>query len=86
MEKSESRELALAVDIARQVVALRRARGFTQEMLAQRVGTRQSGIARLERGSRLPSLSLLQRVADALEARVDVTFRLGLTDTPRVRR
>lgn len=77
---------ALAADIARQVVALRHARGLTQAALAQRVGTRQSGIARLEGGRHLPSLALLQRVADAVGARVEVTFRLGLADAPKARR
>lgn len=86
MDTGESQELVLAAAIAQQVVALRLARGLTQAMLAQRVGTKQSGIARLEGGRHLPSLALLQRVSDAVGARVEVTFRLELPDTSKIRR
>jgi transcriptional regulator with XRE-family HTH domain len=46
--------------------AMREARlraGLTQAQLAQRMGTTQSAIARLERGPRLPSLKVLRRLA-----------------------
>jgi transcriptional regulator with XRE-family HTH domain len=36
------------------------------------VGTRQPSIARLENGSSLPSISFLQKVAAALDARIEV--------------
>ena len=66
----------LAHDIAQQVIALRLARGMTQAMLAQRLGTKQSAISRLEGANHFPSLALLQKVAHALGARVEVILRL----------
>ena len=57
---------------AYQVARLRILRGLTQKQLAELVGTRQSSIARLERGSTPPNLSFLSKVAAALGARVEV--------------
>lgn len=61
-----------------QVARLRLLRGITQAQLAEMVGTRQPSIARLENGSSYPSLSFLQKVAEALHARVEVRL---VTDT-----
>ncbi len=66
------REVEPEFQAARQVLGLRLARGLTQEELAQRVGTKQSSISRLERASIKPSLSFLQRVAEALDAQLVV--------------
>lgn len=57
---------------AYQVARLRILRGLTQKQLAELVGTRQSSIARLERGTTPPNLSFLNKVAAALGARVEV--------------
>ncbi len=62
-----------AWDVAFQMAALRKASGMSQKELAQRVGTTQQQISRLEspiyEGH---SLSMLRRVAEALGARVFV--------------
>ncbi len=55
-----------------QVARLRILRGLTQTQLAELVGTRQPSIARLENGSSIPSISFLNRVAAALNARIEV--------------
>ncbi len=55
-----------------QIARLRILRGLTQAQLAERVGTHQPSIARLENGSRSPSISFLERVAQALDAKVEV--------------
>ena len=55
-----------------QVARLRIQRGLTQAQLAELVGTRQPSIARLESGESMPSLSFLQRVAEVLDARIEV--------------
>jgi len=57
-----------------QVARLRILRGLTQSQLAEMVGTRQPSIARLENGSSTPSLSFLNKVASALNAKIE--FRL----------
>lgn len=48
-------------------------KGFTQQELAKRVGTRQSAIARLESGTYNPSLDFLNKVTNALDARLRIT-------------
>ena len=55
-----------------QVARLRLLRGLTQSQLAEMVGTKQPSIARLENGESTPSLSFLEKVAEALEANVEV--------------
>jgi len=64
------------LDLGRQILDLRLAHGWTQEELAQRVGTRQANISRLENGLLNPSVDLLQKVADALGAELIVTLEL----------
>ncbi|MCH5296017.1 MAG: helix-turn-helix transcriptional regulator [Treponema sp.] len=48
---------------------------MTQKQLAEKMGTRQSNIARLESGNYNPSLHFLQRVASALGKRLSISFR-----------
>ena len=57
-----------------QIAQLRLQRGLTQTQLAELVGTRQPSIARLENGKSIPSLSFLERIATALEARIELHF------------
>ncbi|MEW6142465.1 MAG: helix-turn-helix transcriptional regulator [Chloroflexota bacterium] len=61
--------------VAASVIKLRLLRGLTQEQLARPIKTKQSSIARLESGTSLPSLSMLRRVADALDAKVEVELQ-----------
>jgi DNA-binding XRE family transcriptional regulator len=70
-----ARELEPGYQIAR----LRIQRGLTQKQLAEMVGTHQPSIARLENGGSIPSISFLQRIAKALNARIEV--RLVSEDT-----
>jgi ribosome-binding protein aMBF1 (putative translation factor) len=59
--------------LADQIAELREKRGWTQADLARKVGTTQSGIARLENPSyRNYSLKTLEKVAQALGARLVV--------------
>jgi DNA-binding XRE family transcriptional regulator len=55
-----------------QVARLRILRGLTQAQLAEKVGTRQPSIARLENGSSTPSISFLNKIAEALNAKVEI--------------
>jgi ribosome-binding protein aMBF1 (putative translation factor) len=56
----------LAFQIGREVERARLRVGMTQAVLAEKVGTHQSSIARTESGSGLPSLSFLKKIADAI--------------------
>lgn len=58
--------------VVEQLVDLRRERGLTQADVAERLGTSQPVIARLEAGGRDPRLSTLERYARVLGADLDV--------------
>lgn len=60
-------------DIVTQLYQLRERRGLSQSELAERVGTKQQAISRLENpGYDRHSLEMLRRVAKALDAFIDV--------------
>jgi predicted transcriptional regulator len=74
--RREYDELEEEFTIAREVIELRRRHKLTQKELADRVGTSQPAIARLESGNyRNLSLSFIRRVARALNAVTDVHIR-----------
>jgi DNA-binding XRE family transcriptional regulator len=56
-------------ETARELIAARSLAGLTQGEVAQRMGTTQSVIARLESGKQAPSLRTVQRYARAVGAR-----------------
>jgi predicted transcriptional regulator len=58
--------------LAREMIAARARAGLSQAEVAQRMGTTQSVIARLESGKRPPSLRSVQRYAQAVGARAVV--------------
>lgn len=59
-------------DMARELITARGRAGLTQADVAQRMGTTQSVIARLEGGKRAPSLRTVQRYAEAVGGRAVV--------------
>ncbi len=59
-------------DMARELIAARSRAGLTQSDVAQRMGTTQSVIARLEGGKGTPSMRTVQRYAQAAGARAVV--------------
>ena len=61
--------------LASALIRLRLAKGLTQEQLAQLLNTKQESIARLESGGSLPSLSTVRKVAEALDAEVEINLR-----------
>jgi len=66
-----------AWDVALQLAALRKKAGLSQKELAQRVGTSQQQISRLESTSyEGHSLSMLRRVAEVLGAKVHIHIQL----------
>jgi HTH-type transcriptional regulator / antitoxin HipB len=60
--------------LAERVRALRVAGGLSQGELAERMGTTQSAISRLEAGGVYPSIDTLEKVGNALHARLVVDF------------
>ena len=75
----------IAGEAAQLVYDLRTRAKLSQQQLAQRMGTTQSVIARLEGGGRVPSLQTLARVAVATGGRLELTVRGGTTPIPEVR-
>jgi DNA-binding XRE family transcriptional regulator len=59
-------------EIVRQIIDLRLRRKMTQTELARRIGAQQPSIARLERRGQTKNLDYLQRVAKALNAKLEV--------------
>ena len=67
--KKEYDALEKEFTLAREIIELRKRQNLTQKQLAERIGTSQPAIARLESGSyKNLSLSFLRRVAEALGA------------------
>ena len=64
--------------IADRVAERRAAMGLSQRQLAERCGTTQSAIARLERGGRPPRIDTLLSIADALHC--DLVVELAPRD------
>lgn len=61
--------------LASALIRLRLAKGLTQSQLAALLNTKQESIARLESGRTLPSLTMVKRVADALDADLEIDLR-----------
>lgn len=64
---------ALGAAIAR----LREAEGISQEELAERANIHRTYVSQLERGLKSPTLSILQRIAVALDVRASRIVRLA---------
>lgn len=69
LAKHPEAELQVKKDLAFQIgIHLEEARlrkGMTQEQLAQKLGSKQGNISRIEGGGSLPSLSTLKKIAEA---------------------
>ena len=74
--RREHDRLEEGFQLAKEVIALRIASNLTQKQLAERMGTSQPAIARLESGNyRNLSLAFLRRLGDALGAVPEVHLR-----------
>jgi len=56
-------------------VDIRKSQNLTQAELAQRMGTSQANISKLENGKLNPSVAFLKRLADACDAKLDIHFQ-----------
>lgn len=73
--KRLSDELEPQFQIARQMIGARLKQNITQEQLAKKVKTGQAVISRLEGANAKPSISLLERVARALNIKFNITIQ-----------
>jgi len=68
--------------LASAVMDARKRAGLTQEGLAQKMGTTQPVVARLESGRTQPSMRTLKRLAEAAGARLVIRFEPRPAKTP----
>ena len=73
--KKEYAALEPEFRLASALIKLRLSKGLTQEQLAIMLNTKQESIARLESAGSLPSLSTVKKVANALDADVEIVIR-----------
>lgn len=60
--------------LAEMIIEKRLKQGLTQKQLAQKIGSKQPVISRLERGTLNPSIEFLHRVATALDAKLKISM------------
>ena len=60
--------------VVRAIIKARQESGLTQAELAERAGTKQSNIARLESGRANPTIEFLQKVVGAMGKKVAVSI------------
>jgi predicted transcriptional regulator len=60
--------------LARELIKARIRSGLTQKQLAEKMGTTQSSVARLESGSSLPSIRSLKRYAYATGSKIRIVL------------
>lgn len=58
-----------------QLIGARLKRGLTQKELAEKVGTKQSAIARIESGNANPSFDFLEKITQALDSKLIVQIK-----------
>ena len=69
------REISLNARVAQLIYTMRKAKGLTQQQLADLIQTKQSVIARLEDADyEGHSLSMLHRISEALQQRVEISI------------
>ena len=73
--KNEFEKLSTEYKVAVELIRLRVSAGMTQAELARAANTQQSSIARMESGSYLPSLSMIKKIADVLDADLEIKLK-----------
>lgn len=68
-------ELGPEFDLIARLIDHRLKNGLTQAGLAKKIGTKQSAISRFESGTYNPTINFLYKVADALDAKIQITVR-----------
>lgn len=74
--KKAYEELGPEFEIIALLIKTRLHKRLSQKELAEKIGTKQSAISRLESGGYNPSLSFLYKIADALDARLKVSVNV----------
>ena len=67
-------EYGKQLEIAYQILELRKKKNISQAQLAKKIGTKQSNIARMEAGQQNFSVDILGKIAEALGCNVKIMF------------
>lgn len=67
----------ICVRVGRKIRALRRAKGWSQQLLADHAELERAHLSRLEEGRREAGLRVLERIAIALEVELEDLVRRG---------
>lgn len=73
--KEALKETELEYQVAHAIIEARVRKGLTQDALAKAMNTKQSVISRVENAKTVPSLSFLKRLAQVLNASLQVQFK-----------
>lgn len=65
-------DLELEFALISAMIDYRIKKGITQKQLAEKIGTKQSSIARFESGNYNPTLAFVQKIAHAVGAKIEV--------------
>jgi DNA-binding XRE family transcriptional regulator len=68
-------EYGRQLELSYKILQLRKQRKMSQETLAKKIGTTQSNVARMEAGNQNFTLSLLNKVANALDAQLEINLK-----------
>lgn len=72
--KKEYDRLGPRYKIISDLIGLRIKKGFTQEQLAKKIGTKQSAIARVESGDENLTIDSVQKISEALGAKMKISI------------
>jgi ribosome-binding protein aMBF1 (putative translation factor) len=72
--KKEYDALEVEYSIITQVIQKRLDKKMSQKQLAEKIGTKQSAIARLEGGNTNPSVAFLEKVSKALGSKLQISI------------
>lgn len=67
-------EYDIELEVRELIINTRTKLGITQKQLAEKSGVSQSNISKIENGTYKPSITILKRIADALEKRLIIEF------------
>ncbi len=68
-------EYGRQLELSYQILQLRKQKKMSQAVLAKRIGTTQSNVARIEGGNQNFTVNLLEKVAGALGASLEINFK-----------
>jgi len=70
--REEYSKLQPEYEIISKLIEIRLKKNLTQKELAELLGTKQSGISRIENGGYIPSMKLIRKIAEILDCELKI--------------